>query len=184
MEAVVMEEAAVMEEASAVESGAGKPWAERGSACEARAAEMAAGKMPAAAHGSERHAATMHTAKAAAVHAAEASTMHAAPHGASKATTVAATETAAAAMPATTTAAASGKGRGCERNADSERRRRETREKPVLHEILPDWDRGEPRIAAHEHDQKTQAQARLQLTNAPDSDAGFRIGERVGMRSK
>ncbi|MCC8975632.1 hypothetical protein, partial [Bradyrhizobium brasilense] len=52
------------------------------------------------------------------------------------------TEATAAAMSAATTAA-SGEGSGCKRDADSKRRRRETRKKPVLHETLPDWDRGE-----------------------------------------
>ncbi|MTV14126.1 hypothetical protein FDV58_27080 [Bradyrhizobium elkanii] len=73
--------------------------------------------------------------------AARAATMHTATHGthsSTKATAVAATEATAAAMPATT----SGEGSRCKRNADSERRCRETREKPVLHETLPDWDRG------------------------------------------
>ncbi|PAY07460.1 hypothetical protein CK489_17040 [Bradyrhizobium sp. UFLA03-84] len=119
------------------------------------------------------------------MHTAETAAMHAATHGATKATAVAATEPTAATMSAAAAAtAASGKSRGCERNADSECRRRETREKSALHQILPDWDRGELRIAAREHDQKTQAGGQLQLTNAPDSDTGFRIGERVGMRSK
>ncbi|GIQ74686.1 hypothetical protein BraRD5C2_31270 [Bradyrhizobium sp. RD5-C2] len=76
--------------------------------------------------------------------AAKSATVHAAAHGATKTAAMAA----ATAVPTTATAATSGEGYGCKRNTDGERRRRENREEPVRHEILPDWDRGEPRVAA------------------------------------
>lgn len=136
------EEAAMMEEARTAESGAGKPRTDCRCTDEAGTTNVPASEMPAAAaHGGERRAATTHpAAETTAMHAAaKAATMHAATHG-THGTTVAATE-ATSAMSATTTAA-SGEGSGCKRNADSERRCRETREKPVLHETLPDWDRG------------------------------------------
>ncbi|MCC8950575.1 hypothetical protein H8A97_37325 [Bradyrhizobium sp. Arg62] len=142
MEAVVAEEAAMMEEARTAESGAGKPRADCRCTDEAGTTNVPPTEMPAAAHGSERRATATHSAaETTAMHAAaKAATVHATTHG-THGTTVAATE-ATSAMSATTTAA-SGEGSGCKRNADSERRCRETREKPVLHETLPDWDRGE-----------------------------------------
>lgn len=151
MEAVmVVEEAAMMEEVRAVESGAGEPRAERGGTCEARAAKMPTGKMSAAAHGGEGHTSTAHAAaETTAMHsAAKSATVHAAAHGATKTAAMAAAEATATAVPTTATAATSGEGYGCKRNTDGERRRRENREEPVRHEILPDWDRSEPRVAA------------------------------------
>ncbi|MVT63828.1 hypothetical protein GPL21_01695 [Bradyrhizobium pachyrhizi] len=145
MEAVVAE-AAMMEEARTAESGAGKPRADRRCTDEAGTTNVPAGEMSATAHGGERRSTTTHpAAETTAMHAAaKAATMHAATHGTygtTNATAVAATEATAAAMSAATTAA-SGEGSGCKRNADGERRCRETLKKPVLHETLPDWDRG------------------------------------------
>jgi hypothetical protein len=149
MEAVVAE-AAMMEEARAMDSGAGKSRADCGRTDEAGATNAPAGKMPAAAHRGERRATTTHTAaETTAMHSAHSAATHAAAHGASKATAMAATEATAVTTAATAmSTTASGEGYRCKRNAGSERRRREKREQPVLHQILPDWDRGEPLIAA------------------------------------
>jgi hypothetical protein len=153
MEAVMMEEAAMMEEARAMESSAGKPRPKRAGTREAGTAEVTACKVPTATHRGERHATAMHA-------AAEAAAM----------------TTATAMSAAATTSGESGRSK---RYADSECRRREKSEHPVLHETLSLIGTAARLMSPPaEERQKTRAQDRLQLTNAPDSDAGFRIRKR------